>query len=745
MRYYNQKNHNILGVLRVMKRFTKVYTMQFVLLCLGSCMVVYAKDKQRLSDSIITSSILETDVSHIHGNVSVIDTTEVRKSPNIKLTDTIKKFPGVRIQNDVGFNPRPKIVIRGINNGTLVMLDGVILTDLEGESRILNQISLYDVERIEVARGSFSSLYGTGAIGGVVNFITAMPKEFESNLLVGYGNELVRDSADTNLIKLYASVGDVFLQGGLRIKLSGGYTQSGGYTSFPTIAPSTNLNQLSGYYIDKAGNHIIGTGGKRAYQTYDVRLKAEYDIGDVGMLSAMASVSNHTYDFGHFTSYLYDNATGRSTHLVGGKDYFVGSGLGGIGDYTHILGNLTYTHTFGADSLLKISLSSLNLLSTWQDANRDGGDRFGGAGTTQDIDSSSNYLDIVWNTRFLNIHSLSTALAFRYYTYTQRQRNMTNWRDSATRLDSFRGFGQRAFVGSGYVRLDSQWWENFSTDIGVRYDYWHNYRGYFFNNQASEQNRDTIESTLSSISPKFGISWSISPTWRISSSIGTGFRVPTLRDMYQFTHASNVWAINPNLKQERALSFEIGTEYRTQRFSTSVYYFHTELQDMIYRAGSGVQNNPWQYTNAGLGRIHGVELEGEIALSSYVYVGANYTFTNARILQNSAMPYTEGKQLAGVPRHMSNITLKYLPKSGFYGVMWAYYAPAFFSNDINSKPLTNTYAYYESQFSLNTKIGYVWRNGVDLSLSGYNLTNNRYYDFYRVAGASAYMQLTYKL
>ena len=229
----------------MMKKFPRVYVIHSLLLCLGSSVVMYAKDTQRLLDSIITSSPLETDVSHIHGNISVMDTTEVRKSPNTKLTDTIKKLSGVRIQNDVGFNPRPNIVIRGINHGTLVMLDGVILSDLEGENRILNQISLYDVERIEVARGSFSSLYGTGAIGGVVNFVTAMPKKFESNLVVGYGNELVRDSADTNLIKLYASVGDVFLQGGLRIKLSGGYTQSGGYASFPTyLAP--NDTSLSG-------------------------------------------------------------------------------------------------------------------------------------------------------------------------------------------------------------------------------------------------------------------------------------------------------------------------------------------------------------------------------------------------------------------------------------------------------------------------------------------------------------------
>lgn len=722
---------------------------RYMLLYIFACALIYAKEIRYLQDSITTNSSLETDVAHIHGNVSVVDSQDVRQSPNTKLTDTIKKLAGVRIQNDVGFNPRPNIVIRGINHGTLIMLDGVILSDLEGENRILNQLSLYDIERVEVARGSFSSLYGAGAIGGVVQFITAMPKGFTSQVLAGYGNELVRDSADTNLLRLYASVGDALLEGRLRLKLSGGYTQSGGYASFPTyLAPTdtslANNPNLSGYYTDRAGNYIIGTGGKRAYRTYDVRLKAEYDIGDVGLLSAMASVSNHSYDFGDFMSYLYDNSTQNPTHLIDGKDYFVGSGLGGIGDYTHILGSLSYTHTLGADSLLKVSLSSLNLLSLWQDANRDaGGNRFGGAGTTQDIDSSSNYLDILFSTHFLERHTLSTAVQFRYYTYTQKQRNMANWRDSSTRLESFRGFGQKAFVASGYVQLDSQWWQNFSTNIGVRYDYWRNYGGYFFNH--TEQNRDNIESHTSSLSPKIGISWYITPTWILRSSIGTGFRMPTLRDMYQFTHANNIWAINPNLTQERALSFEVGSEYYADRFTLSAYYFHTELWDMIYRAGSGTQTNPWQYVNAGLGRIHGVELEGEIALGPNLKLGANYTFTNARILQNSAMPHTEGKQLAGVPRHMSNLSLKYLPKSGFYGAVWAYYAPAFFSDDRNSPPLKNTYGYYESQFSLNAKIGYVWQNGIDISLSGYNLTNNRYYDFYRVAGASVYAQITYKL
>ncbi|MWV61076.1 TonB-dependent receptor plug domain-containing protein [Helicobacter saguini] len=129
----------------------------------------------KLESLITTGSALSSDVSQIPGNMSVVDSKSINSMPNNKISDVVKKLAGVRIENDGSYNPRPQIKIRGINFGTLVMLDGVILSDLEGEARLLNQISLFDVKRVEVARGAFSSLYGTGAIGGVINFITNMP------------------------------------------------------------------------------------------------------------------------------------------------------------------------------------------------------------------------------------------------------------------------------------------------------------------------------------------------------------------------------------------------------------------------------------------------------------------------------------------------------------------------------------------------------------------------------------------
>ncbi|MCX2716432.1 TonB-dependent receptor [Helicobacter sp. MIT 21-1697] len=720
----------------------------FKILCnLAFCMgFAYSMQSYTLNKSIITGNTLATDVEKIPSNVSVVDNKHIQYIPNTKITDTIKKLSGVRVDNDVGFNPRPKVKIRGINYGTLLMLDGVILSDLEGENRILNQISLYDVERVEVARGALSSLYGAGAIGGVVHFITAMPTQFQSQFLLSYGNELYKDTAEKNLIRAFASVGDVFIDKRLRVKLSAGLTHSDGYSSFPTLLPSSETapNNIN-IPTDKAGNHILGDGGRRDYAIYDIRLRAEYDISDSDMLSSMISFSNHNYTFGHFKSSVKDSA-GQDIHLINGKDYFVGSGLGGMGTYSHLLGNLTYQHDF-LESYFKIAFSTLNLFSLWQDAKQGEGDRYGGAGTTQDIDSTSNYLDMFYRVNLNSIHSLNTAMQFRYYTFTQLNANMTNWKDYKSRTDVYRSYGGKAFVASAYMSVDSEWLPHLSSTLGMRYDYWKNFDGYLLDNNNPATNRNNQGAISSVFSPKASINYAPNFLQNIilKSSIGSGFRMPTMRDMYQFTHSNTYWKINPDLKQESALSFDIGVEYQHKGFEGKFYYYDTELWDMIYRSGTGKENNPYQNVNAGRGRIHGVEISAQVPILSDLYIESNYTLTLATIIKNNAKKDTEGKQLAATPKHMVNIALNYLPQYGLYASMWAYYAPAFYADDLNTPALSDTYGNYESQFTLNAKCGYNFKNGIDISASFANITNNRYYDFYQVAGASYSLQLRYKL
>ena len=700
---------------------------------------------------MITGVSLASDVISIPASISVVNSESIDKMPSTKLTDIVKKLAGVRVDNDVGFNPRPKIRIRGLNNGTLLMLDNVILSDLDGENRILNSLILYDVERVEVARGGYSSLYGTGAIGGVINFITAMPDSFELKTYAGYGNEFARGTADKNLFKAYVSIGDALFDKKLKLKFSAGYSSTDGYSSFPAILPKSesNIQNINGIVTDKAGNRIIGTGGDRVFQTYDIALKASYELNENNELSGSVRFSSYDYTFKNFQSFLRDNQ-GNPISLVNNKDYFVGSGYGGIGRYSHIIGNVALLHSFG-DASLNVSLSSVNLLSQWQDAQQGIGNQFGGAGTTQDIDTSSNFLDIIYENEYLDNHKFSIGTQFRYYTLTQHQRNMTNWRVSSTRTDSFLHFGSQALVSSVYANVDSVWVDSinfgkFSSSAGVRFDYWQNFGG-FFHNYRNNEHQDGIANSVFVPSPKLALAYipfDNSHSLKLSTSIGSGFRMPTMREFYQFTHGESIWEINHNLKYERALNFEIGAEYVASYLSTSLYYYQIEMFDMIYRSGSGKQDDPFKNINAGRARINGLEYMLSLPLIQNLVLDASYTLTLAKILSNTTRPQSVGKPLAQIPKHMTNLSLSYLPKSGFYASIWAYYAPSFSNDDIGTSPLSNTFGYYENQFSLNSKLGFAFESGFDMNLSFFNITNNRYYDFYRVAGASFYTQISYR-
>lgn len=707
---------------------------------------------------VTTGSALKTDIADIPGNVSIIDSAHIRKMPNQKVTDIVKRAAGIRIENDVSFNPRPKITIRGINYGTLLMLDGVILSDLEGETRILNQIMVYDIDRVEIARGSYSSLYGAGALGGAINFITSMPKDFEVRALASYGSELIEYGAEKNLVQLYASVGDVFWNKRLKLKLSAGYKGSGGVSSFPTYFSQTNnpatSSDLSGYYVDKAGQTIIGSGGRRAYHIGDVRLKASLSLSDSDELSMMTSFSTYAYDFNDYRSNLYDR-NGTNTFLINGENYFIGSGLGGLGQYSHLIGSLGYMHQFDS-ALFRASFASVNLLSWWQDAIQESGTTFSsGRGSSQDTNSSSNYLDMVYQDfRFRDRvipTNLALGLQFRYYHYVQDSYQLSNWRNKLSRTDLLRRVASEAFVASVYANIQNIWLDSgagkLSSDFGLRYDFWHDFNGSFFNRDATGDNKDNLSNSVSVFSPKFALAYSPSflKDFALKTSIGTGFRMPTMRDKYQFTHASNYWAINQNLQHEQALSFEVGGQYENAQFEMSLYYFHLAMENMIYRSGSGRSDDPWQYINAGRGRIHGLESNINIPIVGALALEASYTLTLTEILENSARPQSVGKQVVGMPKHMAYMGLNFFPKYGLYGSLYAYYASASYNNDANTPIIPYTYGSYDEQFTLNLKFGYVWRNGLNMGVQFLNMTNNRYYDFYQVSGASFGLQVAYGL
>ena len=128
-------------------------------------------------DVIVTGSRMRLDARQLGSAVTVVTRAEIEAGQTLLAKDILQDVPGVQISND-----RPgavtSIYLRGADNDqVLVLLDGLELGDPSNISTQFqfDHLNAGDIERIEVLRGNQSSLYGSDAIGGVINVITRQP------------------------------------------------------------------------------------------------------------------------------------------------------------------------------------------------------------------------------------------------------------------------------------------------------------------------------------------------------------------------------------------------------------------------------------------------------------------------------------------------------------------------------------------------------------------------------------------
>jgi len=130
-----------------------------------------------IHESVTVSAGQEQTVEQVSKTVNVIDGQEMRDRADFSLVESLRTIPGFRVQQLGGFGKTANIKTRGLRNqDTAILLDGIRFRDpsaITGDaSPFLSDFTLTSVSKIEVLRGSGSSLYGTNAIGGVVDFKT---------------------------------------------------------------------------------------------------------------------------------------------------------------------------------------------------------------------------------------------------------------------------------------------------------------------------------------------------------------------------------------------------------------------------------------------------------------------------------------------------------------------------------------------------------------------------------------------
>ena len=132
-----------------------------------------------LPESVVTATRVPTLMERIPAGVSVIDRATIEARGYTTLAEALSAVPGMRLVPSGGLGGNASAFTRGTNsNHTLVLRDGIPLNDPADPGGLFNfgVDTLGDVERIEVLRGPMSGLYGSGAIGGVVNLISRKPR-----------------------------------------------------------------------------------------------------------------------------------------------------------------------------------------------------------------------------------------------------------------------------------------------------------------------------------------------------------------------------------------------------------------------------------------------------------------------------------------------------------------------------------------------------------------------------------------
>ena len=108
-------------------------------------------------------------------SVSVITGDELQTQQIDVVTDALAEIPGVVVNRNGGLGQTTSVNIRGAETGqTLVLIDGVRLNDPSSpdDQAILGDLLVNNIDRIEVLRGPQSTLYGSDAVGGVVDTFT---------------------------------------------------------------------------------------------------------------------------------------------------------------------------------------------------------------------------------------------------------------------------------------------------------------------------------------------------------------------------------------------------------------------------------------------------------------------------------------------------------------------------------------------------------------------------------------------
>jgi vitamin B12 transporter len=151
---------------------------------------------------VVAATRTATPSNEIASSVTLITDDEIAARQERTLADVLRDVPGVNLVQSGGPGAQAAVFMRGTNsNHTKVLIDGIDVSDPSstGTTFDFSQMPTQDIERVEVLRGPQSGLYGSDAIGGVINIITKR----------GYGKPQLSANAEGGSFDTFNQAGSV--------------------------------------------------------------------------------------------------------------------------------------------------------------------------------------------------------------------------------------------------------------------------------------------------------------------------------------------------------------------------------------------------------------------------------------------------------------------------------------------------------------------------------------------------------